>query len=133
MPDQNDKDDIIGAVNNAMMAFPHPLQNYALAYHPPSKQKPWMYTRTVYCMVQVPSKKNLTVSVRGHLHYTYGENDNWTCSPGRMWISGVEDYDFPTPQFIVQKYNGVLSLEERQAAVNYYNDRHDNNIPIPQV
>lgn len=123
---QGDEQVAIQAVTQAMNAPPQ-MQNFALVYHPPTLQQSWQYTRTVFCNVQVPGQGNPDVSVRGHIHYTGG-----VAGPGNMWVSGIQGFSFPTPNAVVQQFNQVPSLQDRQAAVNAYNTNHQNaNIPVP--
>lgn len=114
----------INAVQAAFAGLVHPVAAGAgiLVFHPPQHGATWEYTRTVQYTIPVPGLD--PVIVRGHIHYT---NTTGVIGPGRMWISGVGGYDFATPAWVVNDFNTMPSLVDRQAAVEQFNQQHNTN------
>ena len=67
----------------------------------------WDYTRSVQYNVVRENGPNIIVRV--HIHYTSPNIVN----PGKGWISGIENYDFPTPRWVVKQFSNYPDMEIR--------------------
>jgi hypothetical protein len=135
MPQPHPQQGVINMVV-PVMANPVPpanVQSLLVVAHPWTTNEPWDYTRTFE--LQVAGQ-----TVRGHVHYgrlRQHANANgpfvnpaaYTAGPGNYWISGVQNWDAPTPLWLGQQFQAITNLE-RTNATNQFNNNHQAQLPL---
>ena len=80
----------------------------------------WHFTRTFELsftfthQIGKRAGKSKEWTVRGHIHYII-DNGQITATPGKYWISGIDEWDCPVPPEFVEHYNSITEEEQQSA------------------
>ena len=131
-----DKNEIINIINTVAVAMssnppPQPSTSTLTFHRRAHNRGNWDYDRTI--QYNISRRDRPAIVVRVHVHYDMQAH---VSIAGKAWIEDIFQYEFPTPRWILSKYEKLPSPADRADAITSYNrssKRRRSNLPTQTV